>query len=344
MLTYHKHGMGETITLYFFIAQNGTGISGESPVVSLRKNSSGEWLDNAKTAWQPGYNDIVMAEVDATNLAGVYSLDITHIDSTAEGYEVYFKNTGTYTGSDFEVHEFTGAVYVPASSSYAAGTIRGALDIMRNKDVGRNFDQATDSLEAIRDNWTANPLLTGDRAITFQLYEIATTTPIADVAISIYNSDQTVFLGGVITDTNGQWTVGLDDGTYKIIFRKAGVVFTVPDTLVVTADATPPFYGTPLVISAPADPNACRIIEYLADPAGDTYPASVTATAEIVALPYNADGKLHAGTNITEVYDSDTGLIYWDVVQGATVRFNVTDFISTKKVIPALTTVRLNAI
>jgi hypothetical protein len=339
-----KHGMGDTVSLRFFITDNGLGVTGETPTVSIKKRSTGEWMDDTKIAWLAGYNDIAMAEIDATNQAGAYGIDITHIDSTSEEYEIYFQNTGTYVGSDFEVHEFTGEVYVPASSSYATGTIRGLLDTMRNKDISRAFDQTTDSLEAIRDNWTANPLLTGDRAITFQLYETATTTPIADVAISIYNSDQSLFLGGVITDTNGQWTVGLDDGTYKLVFRKAGVIFTVPDTLVVTADATPPFYGTPLVISAPADPDVCRVYEYLFLPDGVTKPTTVSANAVITKLPYDIDGKLHSGVDITEVYDSVTGLIYWDIVQGATVRFAVENFIEASKVIPGVSTKRLSEI
>lgn len=150
-MTYHKHGMGEVITLSFPITNNGAGVTGQSPVAAVRKKSSGQWLNDAKTAWQAGYNDITMAELDATNLPGVYTLDITHIDSTSEEYQVFYKNTGTYSGVDFESHIFTGAVYIPASSSYSTGTVRGLLDQMRNKDVNRTFDQATDSLEAQAD-------------------------------------------------------------------------------------------------------------------------------------------------------------------------------------------------
>ena len=154
MLTYHKHGMGESITLYFFIAEDGTGISGESPVVAVQKESTGEWLNDSLTAWVSGgdYNDVALTEASSGNMPGVYSLEISHIDLTAETYNCFFKNTGSNAGQDFESHQFTGAVYVPPSSSYSSGTVLGNLDIMKNKDGNRTFVQTTDSLEAISDN------------------------------------------------------------------------------------------------------------------------------------------------------------------------------------------------
>lgn len=151
MMTYHKHGMGEAITLNLEIIVNGQGKIGQTPVAVIKKHSTGEWLNDAKTAWQAGYNDIAMVEVDSVNLPGVYALDISHIDQTAETYDCYLKNTGTYAGVSFEAHQFTGAVYIPPSSSYSTGTVIGMLDQMRNKDANRTFDQATDSLEALKD-------------------------------------------------------------------------------------------------------------------------------------------------------------------------------------------------
>lgn len=157
MQTYHKHGMGETITLFFPITSNGAGVPGQSPVAAVRKKN-GQWLNDAKTAWQAGYNDIAMAELDGTNLPGVYTLDITHIDLTSEEYQVFFKNTGTYPGIDFESHIFTGAVYVPPTSSYSTGTIGGLLNIAMNKDGNNTYSQATDSLEARADDTRLNNL------------------------------------------------------------------------------------------------------------------------------------------------------------------------------------------
>ena len=186
-----------------------------------------------------------------------------------------------------------------------------------------------------------NIILTGARTITIQLYETATTTPIADVAVSIYNSDQSLFLGRKITNSNGQIVIGRDDGTYKLVFTKAGVTFSVPETLTVIADATHTYYGDTFIISAPVDADVCRVYDYLFEADGVTIPTTVDAEARIQVLPYSADGKLHIGSIINEVYDNVTGLIYWDIIKGASVKFDVTNFINTSKIIPDTATARL---
>ena len=152
MQTYFKHGMGDALTLYFEIFRNNVGQTGESPTVAIQKKSSGEWLNDAKDAWQAGYNDIALSEASSADLPGIYNINISHIDDTAEVYDCYFKNTGDNVGSDFESHQFTGAVYVPSSSAYASGTVLGHLDDIKNKDGNKTFDPTTDSLEALVDN------------------------------------------------------------------------------------------------------------------------------------------------------------------------------------------------
>jgi len=152
MQTYFKHGMGDTVTIYFEIFKDNVGQTGESPVIAVQKASTSEWLNATLDGWQAGYNTITMSEVDATNLPGIYTVDITHIDVTAETYNIYQTNGGTNApGNDFESHSFTGAVYVPSSSNYAEGTILGHLDQIKNKDGNRTFDQAKHSLETVGD-------------------------------------------------------------------------------------------------------------------------------------------------------------------------------------------------
>ena len=151
MQTYFKHGMGDALTLYFEVFRNNVGQTGESPTVAIQKKSTGEWLTDALDAWQAGHNDIALSEASSADLPGIYNINISHIDETAEVYDCYFKNTGDNAGSDFEAHVFTGAVYVPDNSAYGDGTVMGNLDVMKNKDGNRTYDQATDSLEAIVD-------------------------------------------------------------------------------------------------------------------------------------------------------------------------------------------------
>jgi hypothetical protein len=183
--------------------------------------------------------------------------------------------------------------------------------------------------------------LTGSRTITIQLYETATVIPIADVAISVFNSDQTLFLGRKTTDSNGRIVIGRDDGVYKLVFAKAGATFTVPETLTVTEDDTEIYFGDSIVIEPPADPDACRVFEYLFLPNSTDSPETVKATAEIILLPYDKDDKLHSGVVIDGIYNPDTGLVFWDIVKGATAKFIVKDFINVTKVVPDASTARL---
>lgn len=213
-----------------------------------------------------------------------------------------------------------------------------------------DFNQATEevnigSVKSVAvagvDDFKADCELTGSRTITIQLYETATVIPIADVAISVFNSDQTLFLGRKTTDSNGRIVIGRDDGTYKLVFVKAGVTFTVPETLTVTEDDTVPYFGDSIVIAPPADPDACRVFDYLFLPNSTQRPETVEATAEIQLLPYDKDDKLHSGVVIDGIYDPDTGLVFWDVVKGATARFIVKDFINVAVVVPDQATARL---
>lgn len=183
----------------------------------------------------------------------------------------------------------------------------------------------------------------GARQITLQIYETATAIPISDASITIWNSDETLVIGRKITDVNGQWIVDLDDGTYILRFIKAGVVFTSSEILTVSATPPSPYYGTPLVIAPPADPSGCRVYDYLFLPDSVTpVPAvDIDAVAKIQIIPFNAGGKLHAGSIISYTYNISNGLIYWDIAQGAEVHFDVKDLISTSKIIPSTPTARL---
>ncbi|MCK5603135.1 hypothetical protein KAR91_14725 [Candidatus Pacearchaeota archaeon] len=225
-------------------------------------------------------------------------------------------------------------------------TRSGYLDNLSGGAVALNSTVAKegadgDTLETLSDQIDAITGLSGARTITLQLYETATTTPIADVAVAIYNSDESLLLGVVVTDTNGQYNIAVDDGTYKLRIRKAGATFTVPETLTVTGDATEIFYGDLIDIGTPSDSDVCRVYDYLYLADGATEEPSPKVRAEIVELPYSKDGKLHSGDIITEVYDSATGLLYWDIVQGAKVSFFIEDFIEVERVVPALSTQRL---
>lgn len=186
---------------------------------------------------------------------------------------------------------------------------------------------------------------TGARTITLQYYETATTDPIVGVKVTILNNAETVVVADRTTDINGQIVIALDDDTYKLRARQAGLTpAAVPETIVVSADATEILYGDSAVIAAPGDSDVCRVYEYLFLPDGETKPTTVISKAEITKRPYDKDSKLHSGDANEGTYDSSTGLIYWDIVRGATAKFFVKDFIGVTRVVPDVATQRLTDI
>jgi len=187
---------------------------------------------------------------------------------------------------------------------------------------------------------------TGLRELTIQLYETATTTPIADATITVMNATDDLALAILVTNTLGQAVFAVDDGTYKLRIRKAGVTFTVPETMVVTADATDPNYGTPISTNPPSL-GTCRVYDYLFQQDGVTpVPANkVHSWAMILEQPTGADATSFAG-KVAGTYSVATGLIYWDIVYGAYVQFSIEAFtsINERHTIPALASVRISEI
>ena len=324
MQTYFKHGMGDVITLYFEIFRNNVGQIGESPIVAVQKRSTSEWLDDTKTVWASGYNEISMTETSSGSLPGVYSLDVTHIDNTAETYNCYFKNTGDNAGNDFEAHQFTGAVYVPPSSGYSSGTVLGNLDIIKNKDGARTFDQITDSLEAISDNglsvtnlgdiadavWTepssgylSEPttmgymvnqggISQGNNTISILTNDIGTSLPIPDTFVKITDENNILTIAKGYTNSSGIFTTGLDDGDYNVILRKALVEFIVPETLTVSGSGTHTYEGSGFSPSNPSSSGTCVVYGWVIDISGAVVKNAKIKATETIAERFNDSNKI----------------------------------------------------
>lgn len=213
-------------------------------------------------------------------------------------------------------------------------------------DIGGTFDNITDSLEAIRDRgdegWTGQ--MSGANAITITVYKQATSTPVPDYHISVYNSGETNLLAVIMTDANGQATINLDNGTYKLRGRKAGYVpVNTVETLIVDGVEAMTIYATEISIGSPDDVNACRVYEWCFMPDDVTPMSSVTATAKILSLPYSYDGKLHSGVEIDGTYDSVSGKVYWDLVHGAKIKFKIEDVLpEITKVVPSVASIRVS--
>ena len=324
MQTYFKHGMGDTITLYFEIFRNNIPQIGESPVVAVQKRSTSEWLDDTKTVWASGYNTISMTEPSSGSLPGVYSLDITHIDNTAETYNCYFINSGANAINDFESHMFTGAVYVPPTSSYSSGTVLGNLDIMKNKDGNRTFDQADDSLEAISDNgldatnlvdiadavWTQPSsgyfaddttmgymLVTGGggpgaNVVNILVNETGTSLSIPDTFVKVTDATNILTVAKGYTNSSGIFPVGLDDGDYNVILRKAFTEFTVPETLTVAGSGTHTYEGSGFSPATPSASGTCVVYGWVTDISTTPVKNAKFKATETLDDRFNGDSKI----------------------------------------------------
>jgi hypothetical protein len=185
----------------------------------------------------------------------------------------------------------------------------------------------------------------GTYSVTIQV-QLGNGTPIADVWVAIYNSTETLLQTAKATDSLGRAVVSLNADTYKVRLRKAGYSFTVPETVVVVTSATFTFTGTQVAIGVPSTINTCRVYEWCFAADDVTPVASVIAQAAIVRLPYDYDGKLHVGVIVTGTYSATTGLVYWDLVYGATVDFSIPAFGVKKRkvVIPSFASVRLSSL
>lgn len=123
----------------------------------------------------------------------------------------------------------------------------------------------------------------GIRQVILQYYITGGSTPIPGVEVSIYNSDLSAFLERKTTDANGQIIMGRDDGTFKLIAKKAEYAFTVPETIVVTQNETFTKYGDSFTIPLPGDPDACNLYIDLVD-LGLAKEEGVEFTANLVPI------------------------------------------------------------
>ena len=127
---------------------------------------------------------------------------------------------------------------------------------------------------------------------------------------------------------------------------KGGYAFTT-QYLVVDGNETETYTGTTRTPAAPESPDVCRLYEYLFLPDG-TPPALLSTRAAVLnidSLPFDDDSAIYSGAAIAGIYSATTGLIYWDVVQGAVVRVTISAFgIKKNFTVPATATARISDI
>jgi hypothetical protein len=246
-----------------------------------------------------------------------------------------------------------------ANATYGLSALKDLLDaIDTSTELQARFTEikgsgwTTETLKVIDGKIDAIDIGTGTgiREVTVQIYLTSTVTPIASVAIQIWNSDQTLLVASGISDLLGQKVFALDDATYKVRLAKIGSNFTVPESLVVDGTTSETYYGDVIDVGMPAVGNSCRVWLSLRNQDDSTIPAEadVEITATIVKLPYDYNGSLHRGDSENCTFDdgyATNGLVYWDLAWSSTVSFDLADFTRSgklvKKIVPAETSINL---
>jgi hypothetical protein len=210
-----------------------------------------------------------------------------------------------------------------------------------------SYDPSTDSNEAIRERgdsaWLTGGGAGGASTVTITVQD-QDSAAIPDCSVQIWNTGLDTLISFADTDSNGQVSLSADDGSYKVKLRKAGFSFNATEDLTVSGTTTATYSGTSTIPDAPVSVESCRVYDYAFQGDGSTPVESLIAKARIMSLPEDANSILHTGKEIDAVYDSSTGLFYWDLVKGAEVEFRIIDFGKYIKTVPTTSTAQLSDI
>lgn len=311
--------------------------SGMSTVGSVGKKLA-DWV-----AATLGADNKVLISTDTQDLSG--TLDV---NAKAVGDKAGYALTQSFP-TNFSSLSIDGSGYVTstnAGSGASIAEIEASTVLAKEATLGTpaGASLAADIADLHADIAAQAP--SGANACTITVYQHGTTTPIEDYAIDIWNSAETLYLGTITSTALGLATCNLNDGTYKLRGRLFGwLADNAVETFTVAAGSvTKTVYATAVLVSAPSAANTCRIYEYCFGADSTTPLASVTEEAKIARLPFDRDGKLHAGDIITSVYDVGTGLLYWDIVWDAQVEVTIDELFGGKSyriTIPRTATKRL---
>ena len=137
--------------------------------------------------------------------------------------------------------------------------------------------------------------------------------------VEVWDSGNTTFYQRLQTNSSGQVTFNMDAGTYIIRIYKAGYTFANA-TLVITGAGSTTYNMTPFTTPTASNVNMCRVYGYFMTPEGGFY-TTLTPSA-VVEETYDSGNSFFKG-DVTGGYVAATGLVYWDIVQGATARVRI---------------------
>ncbi|MFQ5834308.1 MAG: carboxypeptidase-like regulatory domain-containing protein [bacterium] len=208
------------------------------------------------------------------------------------------------------------------------------------QDINPGVDEYTDAKISSR----AVGMGTGVNTVTITLTETGGTPVIPGATVSVKNQANDTLLATGTTDANGQVVFMLDNGTYSVDKQKLGSYsFTNPETLVVSGNTNQSYIGTPISVSAPAQPNTCRMFIWARNLDG-TLMTTLTGNVTIIKLPYTTSGAAYQKDDTIFILHAD-GYFYVDVVYGATISIYIPVLgVDTTLVVPSQTTYDLDTL
>ena len=160
-------------------------------------------------------------------------------------------------------------------------------------------------IEARAGGWVESSTTGGNPLVV--TVEDASTNPIGDCGVTLWNFDQSVILGtGETNQSTGQVTFNVDAADYIITCSKAGVNFdpTYPITVAIGSNAET-ITGDVLTIPVPVSPDNCKIWFRESVQSG-ALQGQTNATLKITALPFNPSNNFRLGNDVKATYDRQT--------------------------------------
>jgi len=157
-LEVERYSRGSTARLFLEILASGIGQTNESPTVAIQRQSDGQWLDIATSAFVPTIQEAALTELDQATLPGLYYFDFDHtVDLTAsEGFVVRFKNLGANALIDHshvlfgqltdsvnpEMCSITGTLFTATGLRAANSLVRATVVPVKTDDLGRGYQNS----------------------------------------------------------------------------------------------------------------------------------------------------------------------------------------------------------
>lgn len=302
-------------------------------------------IDNGLAAYDPPTKTEMDNAISPLALQSTLTTVAGYVDTEVAAIKLVTDKLDTAMEIDGSVYQFTtnALEHAPSSSGGDATAANQTIIINHLTDVkGATFSGTTDSLEAIRDRgdaaWVTGSGLSGSNTVLLTVQD-GSLHNIIGAFVDIFDSANSTFLQRSISNSSGQVSFSMDDGTYYVRIVKSGYSFTAVQ-MVISGNYTHTYNMTVYTISSPALPTLCRVYTYIFKPDG-TYHTTLSGVATVGV--YTEDNQYYTYES-TAVYDNTTGLIYWDIVQGASASLTITElkYFGKTITVPALATSELN--